>query len=97
MTAADDEARLLSRILFEARERVDMAILTVENITGQRDEWGHRLRDEIDTYRGERGWSPDGYGGERAVDAHKGTAGCKHNRFVAECLDCGARPLEGLR
>lgn len=22
---------------------------------------------------------------------------CKHVRFVAECLDCGARPLEGLK
>jgi hypothetical protein len=23
--------------------------------------------------------------------------GCLHMRFAAECLDCGARPLEGLR
>ena len=31
----------------------------------------------------------------RAEDGDDG--GCKHVRFVAECTDCGARPLEGLR
>jgi hypothetical protein len=29
--------------------------------------------------------------------AQDGTGPCMHNRFVAECLDCGAKPLEGLR
>lgn len=31
----------------------------------------------------------------RLEDGIKG--GCKHERFVAECLDCGATPLQGLR
>jgi hypothetical protein len=32
-----------------------------------------------------------------ALAEEEGTGPCMHNRFVAECLDCGAKPLEGLR
>lgn len=58
------EAARLSRILFDARERIDMSVDIVEARTGVRDEQGRRLRDEIDAYRAERGWSPHGFGGE---------------------------------
>jgi hypothetical protein len=59
----DDPTRL-SRLLFDARERLDMQIDVVESQTGQRDGHGRRLRDEIDAYRAEQGWSPHGFGGE---------------------------------
>lgn len=61
---ADKEAKLLSRLLFESRERVDMAGDVVEAQTGKRDEWARRLVAEIDAYRASRGWSPDGFGRE---------------------------------
>lgn len=32
-----------------------------------------------------------------AYRAENGEGPCKHVRFVAECLDCGASPLQGLR
>jgi hypothetical protein len=32
--------------------------------TGVPDPWSQRVRDEIDAYRTERGWNPDGFGGE---------------------------------
>jgi hypothetical protein len=60
----DKDARLLSRLLFESRERVEMARDMVEGQSGQRDEWARRLVDEIDAYRASRGWSPHGFGGE---------------------------------
>jgi hypothetical protein len=62
------DAARLSRMLFEARERVDMARDMVEIRTGKTDEWARRLVAEIDAYRAERGWSPHGFGGEE--DAH---------------------------
>jgi hypothetical protein len=62
---AEKEAKLLSRMLFESRERVEMAADMVEARTGQLDGWGRRLVAEIDAYRDSRGWSRDGFGGER--------------------------------
>jgi len=59
-----EDTRLLSRLLFEAQERVEMACDSVEHRTGQRDEWAHRLLAEIKAYRDSRGWSPHGFGGE---------------------------------
>jgi hypothetical protein len=32
-----------------------------------------------------------------ALAEEEGTGKCLHVRFFAECLDCGAKPLEGLR
>lgn len=61
-----DPARL-SRILFEARERIDMAVDMVESRTGRVDAHGRNLRDEIDAYRREQGWSPHGFGDEPAA------------------------------
>lgn len=63
MTETTD-VRQLSKLLFEAREAVDMFADVTANRVGRRDQWLDRLRDEIDAYRAERGWSPDGFGGE---------------------------------
>ena len=60
---ADDPARL-SRLLFEAREIVAMMGAHIERRAGRPDGWSRRVCAEIDAYRAERGWSPDGYGGE---------------------------------
>jgi hypothetical protein len=57
------EARL-SKLLFEARELVDMWRTHVWATTGKADEWSSRVRDEIDAYRAEQGWSRHGFGGE---------------------------------
>jgi hypothetical protein len=51
----------LSRLLFEARDIIDMFGDMVERQSGQSDPWSRRVRDEIDTYRAEQGWSPDGF------------------------------------
>lgn len=58
-------AARLSRMLFEARELADMYgdILKARGLPSSPG-WPHRLRDEIDAYRSEQGWSPDGFGGE---------------------------------
>lgn len=58
------DARLLSRLLFESRERVEMARDMVEHRSGKTDDWARRLVGEIDAYRARRGWSPHGFGGE---------------------------------
>jgi len=54
----------LSKLLFEARELIDMLGDIVEGRTGQTDTWSHRVRDEIDEFRQSQGWAPDGFGGE---------------------------------
>jgi hypothetical protein len=58
------EAARLSKLLFDAREQIDMWATVVANRTGLRENGAARLRDEIDAYRAERGWSPNGFGGE---------------------------------
>ena len=65
-----DDARL-SRLLFEAREQLDMWGDIVQKRVDALPEPGrvtrnypHDLRDQIDEYRAERGWNPHGYGGE---------------------------------
>jgi hypothetical protein len=59
------EATRLSKLLFEAREMIDMFGEVVEERTGNPAPECRRVRDEIDAYRAERGWSPHGFGGER--------------------------------
>jgi hypothetical protein len=54
----------LSRLLFEARELIDMYGDVVEAKAGVPDEWSRQVRDQLDAYRAERGWSPHGFGGE---------------------------------
>lgn len=58
------DAARLSKLLFEARELIDMWNAVIKGQTGQDDGWSARVRDEIDAYRAERGWSPHGFGGE---------------------------------
>lgn len=58
------DAARLSRMLFEARELIDMFADIVEQGGRRPDTWSRRVRAEIDAYRAERGWSPDGFGGE---------------------------------
>ena len=58
------DAKLVSRLLFEARERVEMSADVVEIQSGKTDTWGRRLIAEIDTYRTSQGWSPYGFGDE---------------------------------
>jgi hypothetical protein len=60
---AGDNARL-SKLLFEARELVDMLRVITHD-----DGWPLRVREDIDAYRAERGWSPHGFGGEEEEDA----------------------------
>ena len=63
MTEITNAARL-SKLLFDARESIEMLAETVEARMGRRDEFNRRLVAEIDEYRAEQGWSPDGFGGE---------------------------------
>ncbi len=58
------EAAQLSRLLYEAREEIDMWRVVVENRTGERAGRCRDLIERIDRYRREQGWNPDGYGGE---------------------------------
>ena len=60
----ESDARLLSRLLFEARELIDMYADVVSRSSGTPDAWSTRVRDEIDAYRANRGWNPNGYGRE---------------------------------
>ena len=61
-----DEARLLSRLLFEARELADMYGDMVEQQCQRPDQWTRRLVTEIDEYRASRGWPAGGFGDETA-------------------------------
>lgn len=54
----------LSRMLFSARESIEMFADLVEAQTGRTDEYNRRLVAEIDEYRYMRGWSLHGFGGE---------------------------------
>lgn len=54
----------LSRLLWHARERVEMAADSVEHSTGREDMHGRRLVADIDAFRAAQGWSPNGFGGE---------------------------------
>lgn len=58
------EASDMSRMLFGAREFLDMLLDIVEIRMGRRDEALAALIEEIDGYRARRGWSADGFGGE---------------------------------
>ena len=62
--AATTDAATLSRIMFDAREQIDMWADVVEVQSGQPADHQRRLVAEIDAYRAVRGWSPHGFGGE---------------------------------
>jgi hypothetical protein len=59
-----NEAARLSKLMFEAREAVEMYFDVTKARTGQTDRWLLRIVEEIDAYRAEHGWSPHGFGGE---------------------------------
>lgn len=61
---ADYDAPELSRLLFEAREQIEMWSDVVEGRSGKPSRYTRDLVKRIDLYRAERGWSPDGFGGE---------------------------------
>lgn len=54
----------LSRMTFEAREEIDMWGDVVQSRSGRTDLQLRRLRDQIDAFRAEQGWSPHGFGHE---------------------------------
>lgn len=54
----------LSRLLWQARESLEIWADTVEARSRQPDGYTRGLVAEIDTYRAQRGWSRSGYGGE---------------------------------
>lgn len=58
------DAPTLSRLLFVARESIDMFAVLVENVAGQPDLHNRQLVAEIDAYRAARGWNLHGFGGE---------------------------------
>ena len=58
------EAARLSKLLFTAREAVEMYADVIKALHGNEAVSLRRLVEEIDTYRAERGWSPNGFGGE---------------------------------
>lgn len=58
------DAARLSKLLWEARELIDMFADTIEAQIWQRADQPRRAVAEIDAYRAERGWSPNGFGGE---------------------------------
>ena len=58
------EAARLSKLMFEARELVDMLTDIIESRSGETNTWSRRVVDEIDVYRAEQGWSQHGFGGE---------------------------------
>lgn len=60
----ESEARRLSRLLFDARELIEMWADVVERSTGDQYSHARRIAGDIDAYRAERGWSGDGFGGE---------------------------------
>jgi hypothetical protein len=58
------EAARLSRMLWDAREILSMFGEHLELSTGKKDRYIDRTLKQIDEYRAEKGWSPDGFGGE---------------------------------
>ena len=63
----ESDAERLSRLLWEARELVEMFGDVVASRTGSRSDWAIRVREEIDAYRAEQGWPPHGFGHERPL------------------------------
>lgn len=62
--ALAEEAARLSKLLFEAREGLEMWADSVEARLGGTPHYARDLVRQIDAYRAERGWNPHGFGGE---------------------------------
>jgi hypothetical protein len=54
----------LSKLMFEAREAVEMYADVVKMQAGRDDDWLRRVVADLDAYRAEQGWNPHGFGGE---------------------------------
>lgn len=61
---ATTETARLSKMLWDVRELLSMYGEHLEYSTGKKDQWIDRTLKEVDEYRAEKGWSPDGFGGE---------------------------------
>lgn len=59
-----DEIERLSRLLFQAREAIEMWADVIEGRSDATANYERRLVTEIDAYRAEKGWSAHGFGGE---------------------------------
>lgn len=66
MTAKMTSAAELSKLLFEAREIAAMYGDVVEASWPGGGDYCYAVRDRLDAYRAERGWSPHGFGGEQS-------------------------------
>lgn len=59
------EAARLSKMTWDAREQIEMWADSIDRRTSPNKATAvRRLVEQIDEYRKERGWSPDGFGGE---------------------------------
>lgn len=58
----------LSKLLFEAREEIEMWADVVESHSGQPASQTRDVLARLDAYRAERGWPPHGYGHEHERD-----------------------------
>lgn len=56
------DAATVSRLLFQAREVIEMTCVLSEARIGRGDRFLRRLLTEIDAFRAAQGWSPHGYG-----------------------------------
>ena len=54
----------LSKLLFDSREAAEMYADIVKARTGMDPDNLRQLVADIDAYRAERGWNPNGFGGE---------------------------------
>lgn len=57
------DAERLSKLLWDARESLEMFADVLDSRVGRSDDIRKQVRD-IDAYRSEQGWSPHGFGGE---------------------------------
>lgn len=60
----DPAAERLSKLLWDARENLEILADVVERRSGRPDTFTRGLVRQIDEYRAEQGWNPNGFGGE---------------------------------
>lgn len=59
-----DYPQRLSKLLWDAREGLEMYADGLDAKFPGAGRWPRKTVADIDDYRAERGWSPDGFGGE---------------------------------
>jgi hypothetical protein len=75
-----NDAERVSRLLWLAREGIDIFADLLTNREPGRGGSMRNLVDEIDAYRAERGWSPNGFGGELFADGVWWTKAARESR-----------------